>query len=108
MNLTLIQLASKALQNKHTTGAAVVYALAKWGCPLVSTWWPSHKAQLETTAGILEGAAVFYGFAAAGDASKSATKDDVAGVAQAAATAIKTGNTETLTRVPAATTVKPT
>lgn len=73
MNQTLIQLASKALQNKHTTGAAIIYAVAKWGCPLLATWWPSHKTQLETSASILEGAAVFYGFAAAGDAGAKPT-----------------------------------
>lgn len=93
MNLALLQIAQKALQNKHTTGAAVVYAVAKWGCPLVETWWPSHKAQLEATANILEGAAVFYGFAAAGDSTVSATKKEVAA-------AIDTGDTSQLKRNP--------
>lgn len=71
MNLALISIAQKALQNKHTTGAAIVYAVAKFGCPLVQVWMPAYKSQLDTTATILEGAAVFYGFAAAGDGSQS-------------------------------------
>lgn len=73
---TIFELAGKALQNRHTTGAAIVYAAAKWGCPLMATWWPAHKSQLEATANILEGAAVFYGFASAGDAGKSVTKEE--------------------------------
>ena len=68
----MLSLASKALQNKHTTGAAIAYAVAQWGCPLLSTWWPSHKNQIDASADILKGAAVFYGFAAAGDGSQSA------------------------------------
>lgn len=76
MNPLIISTLSKIAQNKHTSGAAVAYALAKWGCPILSAWWPTHKAALDTTAGYLEGAAVFYGFAAAGDSAKSVTKDE--------------------------------
>lgn len=72
MNLQLISLAQKALQNKHTTGAAVAYAVATFGCPIAKAWWPSHGDAIDVTAKYLEAAAVFYGFAAAGDGSKSA------------------------------------
>lgn len=94
MNQLIISAFSQIAKNKHTSGAALVYAVSKWGCPLISTWWPSHKAQLETTAGILEGMAVFYGFAAAGDSAKSATKDEV----KAVASAIPSGDTSQLPR----------
>jgi len=46
----------------------VLYGFGKWGCPCLAAWFPRYKSQLETTAQVLEGAAVFYGFAAAGDA----------------------------------------
>jgi hypothetical protein len=75
MNISTIT--AKVLSNKHTTGAAVLYAAAKWGCPTLAIWWPSHKAQIDTSANILEGAAVFYMGLSAGDAQKSATKEDL-------------------------------
>lgn len=59
------------VQNKYTTLAAVAYAAGAWGCPIAATWWPAHKAQFDTTAEILKGAAVVAGFGAAGDAAKS-------------------------------------
>lgn len=104
MNALLLNLASKALQNKHTTGAAVAYALAQWGCPLLSTWWPSHKAQIDGSSEILKGAAVFYGFAAAGDGAKSAqaheeTLSELANIK----TAIRTGDTSMITKSEVAT-----
>lgn len=71
MNAFLISLASKVIANKHTSGAAVCYALAKWGCPILGVWWPSHKAQLDATSGYLEGAAVAYGLVMAGDANST-------------------------------------
>lgn len=96
MNAILPSLLSKALQNKHTTAAGALYALAKWGCPILSIWWPSHKAQIDSTSGYLEGAAVAYGFLTAGDAGKSASKDDLQMMGQATAAAIKTGDTSLL------------
>lgn len=62
--------------NKHTSVAAIIYAGAKWGCPILGTWWPSKKSQLDATAQILEGLAVFYGFAAAGDGAASLSKQE--------------------------------
>lgn len=67
----LILFASKALNNKHTSGAALVYVAAKYGCPILAAWWPTKRAAIEVTAGYLEGLAVFYGFISAGDAGAS-------------------------------------
>lgn len=69
-------LLSTVLSNKHTTGAGIVYALAKFGCPLLQVWFPGHEAQFKSTSELLEGAAVFYGLAAAGDAGKSVSKEE--------------------------------
>ncbi len=69
-------LLSNILANKHTTGAGIAYAIAKFGCPLLGVWWPGHDAQLKATEDTLEGLAVFYGLAAAGDAGKSVTKEE--------------------------------
>lgn len=55
--------------NKHTSAAAVIYAIAAFGCPIVAVWWPGHDSQLDTTRRTLEALAVFYGLSAAGDAS---------------------------------------
>lgn len=92
----------KILQNKHTSAAGLVYVFAKWGCPLISTWFPHYKSQLDASADILESLAVFYGFAAAGDSAVSATKQEVAVVDQkvdATANAVKTGDTSILEKV---------
>lgn len=59
---------TKAFQNKHTSGAAIVYAVAAFGLPVIDTWFPGHTAQLDSTRRTLEALAVFYGFVAAGDA----------------------------------------
>jgi hypothetical protein len=98
MNAQILSLMVKALQNKHTSAAAFLYAIAKWGAPIASTWFPLHKSQIESTAQVLEGAAVFYGFAAAGDGAKSATKQDVSNLAQSVVTAVKTGDTTPITK----------
>ena len=62
--------------NKHTSGAALLYAAAKFGCPMAAVWFPAHKPQIDATANLLEGAAVAYGLFAAGDATKSLTKQE--------------------------------
>lgn len=77
------------LNNKHTSAAAVVYVLAKLGAQLGAVWIPQHKDQFDTTANLVESAAVAYGLLAAGDAVKSASKAEVA-------QAIDTGDTSTL------------
>ncbi len=84
------------LLNKHTSIAGVVYLAVKTGTQLATVWWPDHKDKLETTASIVEGAAVAYGLLAAGDASTS--KSDLNGLKQDVAGAIKTGNTDVLTK----------
>jgi hypothetical protein len=50
---------SLLLANKHTTGAAVVYAL----CELLTIWAPDYKAQLDQT----KNWALVYGLLLAGD-----------------------------------------
>ena len=47
------------LANKHTTGAAVVYAL----CELATIWFPAYKPQLDLT----KQWALVYGLLLAGD-----------------------------------------
>lgn len=47
------------LSNKHTTGAAVLYAL----CELASIWFPDFKPQLDAT----KSWALVYGLLLAGD-----------------------------------------
>lgn len=69
-------LIANVLANKHTTGAGIAYAAAKFGVPVLQSWFPGHEAAFKTTAESLEGLAVFYGLAAAGDAQKSLTKDE--------------------------------
>lgn len=69
-------LITNALANKHTTGAGVAYAVAKFGLPVLQSWFPGHESAFKTTAESLEGFAVFYGLASAGDAQKSLTKDE--------------------------------
>lgn len=73
--IPIANLITSLATNKHTSGAALIYAASKFGCPLASTWFPGHKTQIEATAEILQGLSVFYGLAAAGDASKSLTKE---------------------------------
>lgn len=63
------QILVNALSNRHTSVAGLIYGLSKFGCPILTTWFPDHHIQIEQTAAYLEGAAVFYGLAAAGDAS---------------------------------------
>lgn len=61
-------LMTRFVANRHTSTAAVIYAFAAFGIPLIATWWPDHQAQLDSSRKTLEALAVFYGFAAAGDA----------------------------------------
>ena len=56
------------LANKHTSAAAAIYLVAKFGCQIAGVWMPEHKAQFDATANYIEGAAVAYGLFAAGDA----------------------------------------
>jgi hypothetical protein len=63
------------LANKHTSGAAAVYILAKIGCQIAGVWMPAHKAQFDATANYIEGAAVAYGLFAAGDAGTTGKTD---------------------------------
>ena len=59
-----------AVQNKHTSIAALVYLLGKFGAMIAGVWLPAHKEQFDATAGIIEAAAVAYGLFAAGDGAK--------------------------------------
>jgi hypothetical protein len=81
MNLT--NLLTTVLANKHTSGAALVFGVVKAGSRIAATWSPEHKAQIDTTADVVEGLAVLYLGAAAGDAARSATKEEVQTVTDA-------------------------
>ena len=56
------------LANKHTTGAGILYLVAKFGCRIAQAWAPHYHDQIATTADALEGAAVAWGLVMAGDA----------------------------------------
>lgn len=64
------------LANKHTSIAGLVYLFAKFGLQVVGVWMPELRPKLDATAELVEGFAVAYGLFAAGDASKSLTKDE--------------------------------
>jgi hypothetical protein len=66
MNLRLL------LSNKHTSGAAIVYFIAKIVAELGAVWFPAHKAQFDSTTNVIEAAAVGWGLLSAGDAKQSA------------------------------------
>ena len=57
----------RLIENKHTSLAAAVYVGAKFAAGLGAIWFPEHKAQFDQTAGLIESAAVGYGFIMAGD-----------------------------------------
>ena len=85
------QLLQNVWKNKHTNIAGLVYALAKFGVPFLKIWFPNRVAQLDQTANTLEGFAVFYGLAMAGDAS---AKPPVGSPAQVAISETKTESTK--------------
>lgn len=63
-------------QNKHTSIAAIAYVAAKLAAQLGAVWWPAHKEQFDSTAQLIESAAVAYGLLAAGDAAQSQKVDN--------------------------------
>ncbi len=77
------------LANKHTSIAGVIYLAAKLGSQLAAVWMPQYKDKLDATTNVIEGAAVAYGLLAAGDSTRSASKQEVA-------KAIETGDTSIL------------
>lgn len=84
-------------QNPHTSIAGILFLATKYGAKILETWWPEHFSQIDQTADLIEGAAVAYGFGAAGDASKSKKELQAvdAKVDQTVA-AVATGNTDFL------------
>jgi hypothetical protein len=96
----MMKLITSLAQNKHTSGAALAYFAAKVLLPILAIWFPDHQAQIQQTAAVVEGGSVAYGLLMAGDATKSATKDDVKQLAADTANAVKSGDTTTLTKKP--------
>ena len=94
------QIVTNLLTNKHTSIAGLVYLVGKFGTQIAGVWFPSHKAQLDATAGYIEGAAVAYGLFAAGDAGKSSGLQEVKDKVNALNEAVVTGNTEILKSKP--------
>lgn len=82
------------LKNKHTSGAGLAYAVFKVAPKIAHVWWPSHEAQIQSTVDLLEPIAILYGLGMAGDANRSATKEDVKTVADA----VVTGDTSHITK----------
>lgn len=64
---------STVLQNKHTSAAGIVYFGAMGIAQIGAVWFPSHSAQFDSTAKILQGIAVAYGLLRAGDAKPGLT-----------------------------------
>lgn len=59
---------ARALDNKHTSGAALIYVAAKFGAELGAIWFPAHKDQFTATSNAIEACAVGWGLLMAGDA----------------------------------------
>lgn len=64
-------LISTLLANKHTSIAAIIYVVCKFGAQIGAIWMPAHGDQFKQTADVIEAAAVAYGLLAAGDGSRS-------------------------------------
>lgn len=70
---------ARALANKHTTGAGIIYVLAsgmpKFAMTIVGIWSPAHAEQVHDTIQAvtdwIKPAAVLYGLTMAGDATSS-------------------------------------
>lgn len=56
------------LQNKHTSGAAVLFVLANFLSGIGAIWVPEYSAQFKQTEELLESIAVGWGFLLSGDA----------------------------------------
>lgn len=88
---------SKLLSNKHTSTAGLVYIGASAMQVLGPIWLPAFEHQFKITAEWIHGTAALYGFAMAGDASK--TEKDLKAVdakVDQTAVAVATGNTDLL------------
>lgn len=70
--------AARIMANKHTTGAAAVFAACIVLTRIGKAWWPEHAQQLDQTLAAIKDGAVMYGFTMAGDsnASNGNGKDD--------------------------------
>lgn len=84
------------LNNKHTSGAAVVYVIAYLVPKLGPIWFPGHAKQFEDTADIIQKAAVFYGLVSAGDAAQSQAQ--VQSLSDKTKIAIETHDTSTFSK----------
>lgn len=69
----LLALASK---NKHTTGAGIIILVTSALEFLGPLWFPTKKHEFEETCKWITRTAAIYGLVAAGDASKSVTKEE--------------------------------
>lgn len=88
---------SKLLSNKHTSTAGIVYIGASAMQVLGPVWFPAYEHQFKVTAEWIHGTAALYGFAMAGDASK--TEKDLKAMdakVDQTAVAVATGNTDLL------------
>lgn len=74
MNKILLSGLNRGLASKHTSGAAIVYIVAKYGAMACKVWFPQHSEQFDKTADIIEGAAVAYGLYMAGDSPAPSSK----------------------------------
>lgn len=81
------------LANKHTSGAAVVYALASIVGHIAGTWFPAYSHQIAVTVEyVKEGCFIWMGAAATDSSQLGQVKKDVQD--------IKTGNTDQFPKPP--------
>jgi len=66
-----------ALQNKHTSGSALVFGVIKCGKHVAKAWAPAHYGpQIDLTADALESLALLYMGISAGDALQSLSRKE--------------------------------
>lgn len=90
------QIIQTLLTNKHTSGAAGVYALVAVLGHIANIWFPAHTPQVDSTIQVVKEACIGWGMLMAGDA--SAGKKDNEQLKSEVKTAIETGNTDVLTK----------
>jgi hypothetical protein len=84
------------ITNKHTSGSAAAYAAVKVGSLIARAWFPQYERQISVTAEALEGFAVLYLGASAGDAMQS--QREVQDLRERTAQAVVTHDTSILTK----------
>lgn len=67
----------RAVANKHTSGAAVVFAIGELINRLTAVWLPAYTVQMDSTVKAIQHFAIIYGLIMAGDAGATATPSGI-------------------------------